>query len=199
MLYLIFFLVVIFVNILPAFAPPTWTFIVFFLNYFDLNIYLVIIIAVIAATIGRYILYSYSEWLAGKVFNDWGKENLKFLGESLGKTPKRNFLFVLIYSMTPLSTTALFVAGGLAKVNRVIILTGFALGRMVSYSFLAFTSKVLIDNFGDIFKGSTSIEKIITSALGLIVLLFFIFLDWKELVQNHKIKVNFKVWRWDRL
>ena len=199
MVYLIFFLTVIFVNLLPAFAPPTWTMIVFFLNYFHLNIYLVILIAVIAATIGRYILFTYSEWLAGKVFNKWGQDNLKFLGESIGKTPRVNFTFILIYSMTPLSTTALFVAGGLARINKYIILSGFALGRCVSYTVLAVTSQYLIQNFGDIYKGSLSAEKVITTALGFIILLVFIFLDWKELVQNRRIKLNLKVWKWDRL
>jgi len=126
MLYIILFIIVIIVNILPAFAPPTWTLIVFFLNYFGLNIYLVIFLAVIAATTGRFFLFSYSGWLARQVFNKWEQENLKLLGKKLGVTPLRNFLVIFIYSITPLSTTAHFVAAGLVKIKKTVILSGFA-------------------------------------------------------------------------
>lgn len=198
MIYLLFFLTILLVNLLPAFAPPTWTLIVFFLNYYQLNTYLTILLAVIAATLGRYVLYSYSEWLSKIVFNRWGRENLQFLGQSLGHTPKRNFIFVFLYSITPLSTTALFVAGGLAKINKNILLLAFALGRIISYTVLALTSQVVVTNLSEVYNGSPSWEQVLSASFALMVLLLFIFLDWKKLVQNGKIRLNLKVWKWNK-
>lgn len=197
MTYLIFAAAIVAVNLLPAFAPPTWTLIVFFLNYYHLNIFLVILIAVFSAALGRFFLYTYIQKFSHIVFNDWEKENLEYLGKRLGSNLKTNFVFIFIYSITPLSTTALFVASAMAKINRLILMAGFICGRLISYSFLAFTSQIIVKEVDELTKGIFSWQSIVATLLGLGALLFFSFLDWREVLENKKFKLNFRIWRWN--
>jgi membrane protein YqaA with SNARE-associated domain len=196
MIYLFFALAVILVNLIPVFAPPTWTLIVFFLNYYNLNIFAVIIIAVFAATIGRFFLYNYVQKLSNILFNEWEEKNLEYLGEKIGKTPKSNFIFTFLYSITPLSTSALFVAASIARVNRFILILGFFCGRLVSYSFLAFSSKLVVDSLSELSINPFSWQAIVTTIIGLLLLLFFAFIDWRKLLEDKKLSLNFKIWRW---
>lgn len=198
MTYVIFTLAVIVVNVLPAFAPPTWTLIVFFLNYYHLNIFLVVILAVFAAASGRYLLYFYVKKFARAIFNEWEQDNLAYLGDRIGKKAWSNFVFVFFYAITPLSTTALFVAAAVANIRKSVLFAGFICGRIVSYSFLAFTSTLVVKELDEIIQGSFTWQAVLTSIAGLGILLFLTFLDWRELLEHKKCRLNFKIWRWYR-
>jgi membrane protein YqaA with SNARE-associated domain len=198
MIYIILAISVIIVNSLPAFAPPTWTLIVFFLNYFNLNIFAVVIISVIAATMGRLFLYSYIQTFSKFVFNKWEEKNLEYLGKKIGKNKKTNLLFIFLYSITPLSTTALFVASSIARVNIFILGLGFFLGRLVSYSFLAGTSLLIVNSLSEVIKNPLSFESIFLTILGFLILLIITFIDWKELLEKRKFVLNFKIWKWNK-
>lgn len=198
MTYLILLLVVILVNSLPAFAPPTWTVLISFYTGFELNIYLVILIGVLGATFGRFILAHYIQWFSHQLFNEKQHENLNYLGNKIGGTPVHSFIFTFIYSLTPLSTTVLFVAAGIAKVRLSIVLAGFALGRLISYTALLYSTAALATNIKDLTSGTFSLKNILSSILGLAFLLLFIFIDWKELIEKKKLKLEFDVWKWSK-
>ncbi len=159
---------------------------------------MVIIIAVIGASIGRYFLYSYVRKFSEIIFNEWEESNLKYLGDRIGSTPKRNFIFTFIYSITPLSTTALFVAASIARVNRKILILGFMFGRLISYTFLAFSSQIVVSGISELKLNPFSWQALISTMIGLGLLLLFAFIDWKELLENKKLKLNFQVWRWTK-
>jgi membrane protein YqaA with SNARE-associated domain len=198
MIYIILAISVIIVNSLPAFAPPTWTLIVFFLNYYNLNIFAVVVISVIAATMGRLFLYSYIQTFSKFVFNKWEEKNLEYLGKKIGKNKKTSLLFIFLYSITPLSTTALFVASSIARVNIFILGLGFFLGRLVSYSFLAGTSLLIVNSLSEVIKNPLSFESIFLTILGFLILLIITFIDWKELLEKRKFVLNFKIWKWNK-
>lgn len=176
--------------------PPTWTVLVFFLTAYDLNIAAIVALGVIGATTGRFILSKYIHWASCKIFNKKQNENLGYLGNRIGKTPLSNFLFTFVYSLTPLSTTALFVAAGIARIRMSVVLAGFFAGRVISYTVLALSTRAIAVNIQDLTHGIFSWKSITSSLLGLIVLMAFIFIDWEELLDKKKLKLNFKIWKW---
>ena len=132
--YVAVFLLAVAVDSIPIFAPPAWPIVVFFLVYYDLNVWAVILLAVIGTTIGRFILSTYMPWIGHKLLNHWEEENLKFLGARLSQSASSAFVFVFLYSLTPLSTTALFTAACMAKVPRHYLLPAFFFGKLISYT-----------------------------------------------------------------
>jgi membrane protein YqaA with SNARE-associated domain len=197
MTFLLLFIAVIVVNILPAFAPPTWTLLVFFLVEYKLPLPQVILLGVFGATIGRFILSQYIDWFAEHLFNKKEEENLQFLGEKIGSTPITNILFTFLYSLTPLSTTALFVAAGVAKVRILYVLIGFFFGRFISYTLLALSTRVVATNINNLFDGVISLESLLSAIAGLGVIFLFIFIDWKVLFKSKKLRLNFAIWKWN--
>jgi membrane protein YqaA with SNARE-associated domain len=188
---------VLLVNIAPAFVPPTWTILVFALLKYHLFLPYVILCGVVSATLGRYVLSKYIHLFARLLFNHQQIENISYLGQRLGKTQVANFVFTFLYSLTPLSTTALFVAAGIAHVKMNMVLFGFFLGRLVSYSLLALSAKALSNKMSALTMGGWNWENILTILLTVIVFFVFVFIDWKTLLEKKKIKVNFHVWRWN--
>lgn len=197
MIYLLLLLVVIAVNAAPAFVPPTWTVLVLFLVKFNLYIPAVILCGVLGATSGRYILNLYITSFAHKIFNQREEKNLEFLGKKIGKTPLSNMIFVFLYSLTPLSTTALFVATGIAKLRVWNVLIGFGIGRCISYTLLLLTTKTLAEDITDLFNGVFSIKNTMTTLISFLFIFAFIFIDWQQLIEEHRIKFNFKIWKWN--
>lgn len=199
MTYAILFLAILISNLIPVFVPPTWTIIVFAVNYDDLSIPLVILIAVVSATLGRLFLMQYIEWFSHKVFNRWEEDNLKFLGEKVGKGPKKDFLFFFLYSITPLPTNELFLAASLAKMPRFPIILGFFCGRSISYSILAYSSVYVLKDFEGLFSGNITVENVTTALVSLLTLFALIFLDWRALLSQKKLRLNFNIWRWSKV
>jgi hypothetical protein len=94
-MYLLLGVLVLFMNIIPAFMPPTWTVLAFFYTAFDMQLVPVVIIGAICATLGRVIL----ALLVRHVFSDYIPKKLLANYQYLGDT--KNSVF-------PLSSPMLF-------------------------------------------------------------------------------------------
>jgi membrane protein DedA with SNARE-associated domain len=97
--------------------------------------------------------------------------------------------------VTPLSTTALFMAAGIAKVKPSHTLPPFFCGKFLSDAIMIFTGLYAANNFKNIVNGIYSPKAIVMLALGLVVIALFLFLDWRALLQQKKFKFNFKIWK----
>jgi membrane protein YqaA with SNARE-associated domain len=195
--YITLFIMVFLVNVVPEFAPPTWTVMSPFIFLPEIDVFYVILITITGATMGRFILLFYIEKIGNNIFNKWQKDNLNYIGSKIGRTDMQNLLFVFLYSLTPLSTGALFIVAGLAKLKKTVTLIGFFFGRLISYSVIAYSVKYGIDLIGASRKISMS-EFMITSMITVSALLFLIFIDWKTLIEEKKFHFNFKIWRWNK-
>jgi membrane protein YqaA with SNARE-associated domain len=192
-MYALVFFIAMAVDCIPVFAPPAWPILVFFVVKFSLNPWIVTLLGVLGTTIGRGIFSTYIPWLSRKILNTKEDENLKFIGQKVSQTPARAFLFVLLYSLTPLSTTALFTAAGVAKARLLHILPPFFIGKMISYGTLIWLGDYATkDGFLD---GSLSLKNIILGVLGLLILGALLFVDWKTLLLKKKLKLRFKIWK----
>src|SRR5450756_1779005 len=155
-LYLVVFLSALAVDVIPLIAPPAWAVAVFLLVKFRLNPLLVLPLCVSGSTLGRYLMSLYIPRFAGLFIKRHKTDELKFLGKKLSQNLWQSWLFVFIYSVTPLSTTALFTAAGVAKVKPSRTVPPFFCGKFLSDALMIFTGLYAAANFTNLVEGSYS-------------------------------------------
>lgn len=184
------------IDCIPVFAPPAWMLMIFLMTKYDLNPWLVVTIGTMGTVSGRLIFVTYIVPWVGKLALSRDKaEDLAFLGNKLSKKGWPAFLFIFLYSILPLSTTALFTAAGLAKVKRRLIIPPFFLGNFVGDAILVFSGKHAFQSVGEIFKGSWSPKDIFLAGFGLFLVSGLLFVDWRTLLTEKKIAVKWAFWR----
>ena len=194
-LYLAAFVSALLVDTVPVFAPPAWTILAFIIVKWRPNPWGIIAAGAIGSVIGRYILTLYMPHVSGKIFRRWENANLSFLGKKLGGRFWRANTFVMLYAISPLSTTALFTAAGMAQVNPLNILPGFAIGKFLGDAWVLFTAKVTADQATDLLHGKVSWQTGLTAAAGLLLISGVLFIDWRELFGRKKLRLNFAIWK----
>jgi membrane protein DedA with SNARE-associated domain len=156
---------------------------------------IVLLLCASGSTLGRYLMSLYIPRFANLFIKRRKTDDLEFLGKKLSQSLWQSWLFVFIYSVTPLSTTALFMAAGVAKVKPSHTLPPFFCGKFLSDAIMIFTGLYTANNFKNIVNGIYSPKAIVMLALGLVVIAWFLFLDWRALLQQKKFKFNFKIWK----
>src|SRR4051794_11735933 len=129
------------------------------------------------------------------IFRRWENENLSFLGKKLGGRFWHANTFVMLYAISPLSTTALFTAAGMANVNPWNVLPGFAIGKFLGDAWVIFTAKVTAAEATDVMHGQVSWQTALTAAAGLLLLSGVLFIDWRALLGRRKLRLNFAIWK----
>src|SRR4029450_10071184 len=115
MLYLPAFVSAPLVDTVPVFAPPAWTILAFIIVKWKPNPWGIIAAGAAGSVIGRYLLTLYMPRVSAKIFRPSENDNISFLGKKLGSRFWQANAFVLLYAISPLSTTALFTAAGMAQ------------------------------------------------------------------------------------
>ncbi len=130
------FAVVFVLNVLPAFAPPTWMVLSFVgLRYADANVWLIAGIAASAATAGRVLLARCAHRIAGSRWIGPGlRDNLSVVAETIGRRRAASALSFLLFAFSPLPSNALFLAYGLTRAPLWLLALPFFVGRFVSYA-----------------------------------------------------------------
>jgi membrane protein DedA with SNARE-associated domain len=194
-LYLVVFLSALAVDLIPVAGPPAWTVMVFLLMKFDLNPWGVLAAGVPGSALGRFLLSLYIPKVSSKFLKRRKNEELEFVGKKLAPNNWRTWLFVFVYTLMPLPTTALFTAAGLAKVKPTHIVIPFFLGKFISDAVMIFTGRYAAASAGELLHGAGSIKSIATAAAGLIAIAGLLFVDWRVLLEKKKFKFNFKIWK----
>jgi hypothetical protein len=194
-LYLAAFVSALLVDTVPVFAPPAWTILAFIIVTWKPNPWGIIAAGAIGSVIGRYILTLYMPHVSARIFRRWENANLSFLGKKLGGRFWHANTFVMLYAISPLSTTALFTAAGMAHVNPWNILPGFAIGKFLGDAWVVFTAKVTADEAVDLLHGKVSWQSGLTAAAGLLMISGVLFIDWRELFGRKKLRLNFAIWK----
>ena len=195
LIYFVIFILSLLVDIIPFFGPPAWTVMVFFQIKYDLDIWMVLIAGVIGSTIGRYFLAYYIPFLSSRILNNQKNIDLQFLGRKLGGNKWRVQLFVLMYTLTPVPTTPLFTAIGMARINPLHIITAFFIGKFISDALMVHAGKFAAENADSLIHGLFSWKSITGSVIGLIIILVFLFIDWRTLIQEKKFRLKFNIWK----
>jgi membrane protein YqaA with SNARE-associated domain len=192
--YLLVFFAALAVDTVPVFAPPAWILLVVLLVKFKLNPWLTVTIGVTGSTIGRYILTRYIPKISSRLVNRQEDANLRYIGNKIGKAKWSSAVFVFLYTLTPLSTTALFTAVAMAGIKRPFhILVPFFFGRLITDGVLVFSGKYASKNLGELLHGEANWKGIVTLIAGLLVIGIFLFVDWRQLLEHKKLRFRFKI------
>ncbi|MHB0928332.1 MAG: hypothetical protein ACYC3W_05335 [Candidatus Nanopelagicales bacterium] len=149
--YVLVMALVFLANAVPAFAPPTWTLLVWFELSYSLSGIALVLLGVLAATAGRALLAYYmrhlTRWMPRRYV-----ENMHSAGSYLMQTRGRLAATLALFFVSPLSSAQLFAAAGIMKSVRLRpLLLAFALGRTITYSsYVAGARLVKRSSVGDI-------------------------------------------------
>ena len=194
-IYLTVFLCAFAVDLIPVIAPPAWTLMLYFLVKFHLNPWVVLVAGVSGSTLGKYIFSLYVPQITDKIIRRHKREELEFMGKKLGQKLWQSWLFVFIYSLTPLSTTVLFTAAAIAKVKAGRMLPPFFAGKFVTDAVLIFTGRYAVRNLTGLVQGAFSAKGILIIMATLVLTGGFLFVDWRALLEKKRFKFNFKIWK----
>ena len=195
MAYLWAFIVGVGFDAVPIIGPPVWTGLVLLVIKFDANPWLVLAAGVPGSVLGRYLLSLYTPWLSKKIIKARKNQEMQFVGRRLKQKLWQSWTFVLVYSLSPLPTTPLFSAAGLARIPAIQILPPFFVGKFISDAFMVFTGRSAISSLADLVHGTFSLKGIITAVISVLIILGFLFLDWRSLLEKKKLRFNVHIWK----
>lgn len=193
--YVLVFLSTVAVDITPLPLPPAFTVMVFFQIKYNLPITPVIIIGVAGSILGRLILTLYIPKIADRVFNKAKNEDVRFLGNKLKNEFWKGQFFILFYTLMPLPSTPLFIAGGIAKMKPIFIIPAFVIGKVVSDTAAVLMGKYAAENTRNLIQGVLSWKSIAGLVLGLLLIFSIFFIDWRTLIQQKKLRLKFNIWK----
>jgi len=160
--YLLFVLIVLGANLMPAFGPPTWSLIVLTMLNTNGSAPILIVLGAIAAASGRLLLALATRLLGDRVLSDRSRTNLTAAREALEANKRNGLLALGLFALSPLPSAQLFEAAGLARVRLLPFTLAFFAGRLVSYSIYAAAADGLrATSLGETFKRE------LTSPLGI--------------------------------
>lgn len=166
------------VNVIPAFAPPTWIVLgLYKINYPELNYIALALSGVIGSVSGRSVLYLYSKYFS-KVLPQNRLDNISYMGNLINNRRAGLFFSTFIYSVNPLPSNFLFISSGISGVRILPIISGFAVGRGISYLSLMYASHKILFMFGFFAMGNM---RLLADFLGISASISFIFIDWKSI------------------
>lgn len=185
--YLILFLLVLGVNLMPAFGPPTWTILVLYSLNSDLPRASVVITGAIAAALGRYLL-AQAFRLLGKRLSARSRDNLKAAREAVERSRRSTILALGLFALSPLPSAQLFEAAGLAGVRLIPFTIAFFAGRLVSYAIYSSTAaKLRQSSLGNAFREQVTSPLGIALQLVLITLLVLMTrINWSKLLTTRR-------------
>jgi membrane protein YqaA with SNARE-associated domain len=193
--YLWIFLGSLGVDLVPIMAPPAWTVMAFFLVKYQLNPWTVLAVGVPASALGRYLFSLYIPKFSDKVLARRKKEELSYVGKKLRGKLWQTWVFVLGYTVSPLSTTALFTAAGMSKVPVWHVLPPFVIGKFISDAMMVKAGQYASGSLKDMVHGAVSPRNLIITAITLLVTAAFMFIDWHALLVKKKLAFNFSVFK----
>jgi membrane protein DedA with SNARE-associated domain len=193
--YLMVFLGTVAVDITPLPLPPAFTVMVFLQIKYNLPIVPVIAIGVAGSIVGRLILTLYIPRVAGRIFNQEKNDDVRFLGNKLKNEFWKGQFFILLYTLMPLPSTPLFIAGGIARMKPHYIIPAFVVGKVVSDTAAVLMGKYAAENTGDLLNGVLSWKSFAGLLLALLLIFSILFIDWRTLIQQKKLRLKFNIWK----
>lgn len=193
--YAMVFLGSVAVDITPLPLPPAFTVMVFLQIRYNLQIEQVIFFGIAGSILGRLILTLYIPKVASRIFNQAKNEDVQFLGNKLKKEFWKGQFFILFYTLMPLPSTPLFIAGGIAKMKPIFIIPAFVVGKVVSDTAAVLMGKYAAKNTTELFHGILTWKSIAGLLVGMLLVFSILFIDWRTLIQQKKFRLKFNIWK----
>ena len=190
---ILIFLVVFGLNVIPAFAPPTWmVFSYVGFHYLSANVALLALVGAAAATLGRMTLGKMARIVIRQRFMSQStRENIDAIREKLEPRRRLTFGVFLFYAFTPLPSNYLFIAYGLTTMKLRWIAVPFFIGRSVSYSFWGIAASAVAHRITLGAAGALSylsLYFVASQFLFLSLVYAFTRIDWRALFAEKKFR-----------
>jgi hypothetical protein len=139
------FAIVFTLNIIPAFAPPTWLALSWIgFDHPQANPVGIAVFSAFAATCGRILLAKLSRIVIRQRFMGAAtRANIDVIKDKLDGHRTLTFGSFLIFAFSPFPSNYLFIAYGLTTLPIWLVAVPFFMGRCVSYSFFVFAAAEL--------------------------------------------------------
>jgi uncharacterized membrane protein YdjX (TVP38/TMEM64 family) len=193
--YFLVFLGSMMVDIVPFPLPPAFTVMIFLQLKFHLDIWWTIILGVLGSIMGRTILTLYIPGVSSKIFNRRKNEDVQYLGNQLKRKGWKGQSVIMIYSLMPLPTTPLFLAGGMARMKPIYMIPPFLVGKVISDAVAVYSGKYAAEGITDLLHGVISIKTIAGLLIGLLLIAALLLIEWRTLLHKKKLVLNFHVWK----
>jgi hypothetical protein len=185
---LVYLMLVVFLfNLAPAFAPPTWTVLVFFTLNSKLPIWSIVIVGAICAGAGRFNLARLTAMLRYKIKRKT-LENLESARKVLEEKSSRKVALLALFVLSPLPSAQLFEAAGLIGTRLLPLTLAFFSGRIVTYSlYVTGASQLKASGLGELIKEQfTSVWVIIFQLLMIGGIYLLTKINWSKLSKSNK-------------
>jgi uncharacterized membrane protein YdjX (TVP38/TMEM64 family) len=181
--YLLLFLIVFGVNLLPAFGPPTWTILVVYRLNSDMPTWVLVVVGAGAAACGRLVL-AHAFRLFGRHLSEKSRRNLEAARQALERRKRNTILALALFAVSPIPSAQLFEAAGLAGMRLLGFTAAFFAGRLLSYTVYAYTAGQLREtSLGQALRGGFTNPWLIGLQVLLIVgLVAMAKVDWAKLL-----------------
>ena len=183
--YFILALLVLGINLLPAFGPPTWVILVFYKLNSNLNSIAIVVIGVMAAAAGRYLLAAGVRTIRHKLKEKYIK-NLELVRSHLVRGKESYVVYFLFFVISPLPSAQVFEAAALMNLRLIPITVAFMIGRTISYSASVFGASTLKQHaMGAVLVNSIKSPWGIALQLICIFVLYLLFkIDWSKRISR---------------
>ena len=190
---LVLFATVLLLNVMPAFAPPTWM-VMSWIGFSrpDANPVLLAGVAACAATLGRLVLARLSCTL---VRNRWMREadrqNIDVARAWLEDRKGMTVGLMLAYAFSPFPSNYIFIAYGLTGMRLWLIGLPFFVGRWLSYltwTHIAQLGARYLDEETEIDGAYMGVYFIVSQVVFLALVYGFAKLDWRYFLQTKRLR-----------
>jgi membrane protein YqaA with SNARE-associated domain len=189
------FLLVFLLNILPAFAPPTWVALsAFSVGAPDVNPFGLALTGALAATSGRIILAKLARIvLRGRLLSEDSRTNVDEIRKRIEAHRAASIAGLVLFALSPLPSNQLFIAYGLTSLKIVFAAAPFFVGRFASYFFWILSAGVAGRKFdldaGDAVIG-VGVYFVVTQLLIVPFTYFFVKIDWNLLFEHGRLRLR---------
>jgi membrane protein YqaA with SNARE-associated domain len=183
--YLLLFLIVFGIHLMPAFTPPTWPIIVLYSLNSALPMPMIVVTAAAAAALGRYLLARASRHIAHRLPQRI-QRNLEVAREALERRRGNRLLELGVFALSPVPSAQLFEAAGIARLRLLPLTLAFFVGRAGFYSAYAITARQVREtSLGEALgEGFTNPFALAVQLVVIVLLILLIRLDWAKLLRR---------------
>lgn len=177
-------LVVLGINLLPGFAPPTWTVLAVCAVTFGLQPVLLVPIGAVMATTGRLLMARVAGQFAARL-PARRQRSLDAVRARLAEHRHSAMAIVALFLLSPLPSNQLFLAAGLMRLPLLRLGLAFLAGRLVSYSFYVHGATLVSRSFGDVFLEKLRSPLAIAGQFAVLASLsLLVMLDWERILRR---------------
>ena len=180
-------------NVVPAFAPPTWMALSWIsIGHPPASPFVVAVIAALAATTGRLVLAKLSRAIIRNRFmSESMRSNIDVIKHRIERHRALTSGAFLLYAFGPLPSNYLFIAYGLTPLPLYMVGIPFFLGRTASYTFFIYASAEVARRFslaGGDARPWFSTWFVVSQVVLLIAVIALARIDWEYLFAARRLR-----------